>query len=209
MLKSEVIKLFKKMDPEAAKKITPLKEHPEIKAANEKMADLQDKLAVINEQCRSLDKQVDPGTNLNSDAQELLDGGELGDISKPTSSTKQELFYQKETLIKAIELHRQHCVTLEARIISELCDKHSDIVIKYVTRTISAVKELKAALEEQEIVFAAMSQLGLAAGLRPGYQQFWPAEHDLLSRYHGGMSLEDYLKRRLEGLPKKNLPKKE
>lgn len=212
MLKSEVIKLFKKMDPDAAKKITPLKDHPEIQVANAKMADLQSKLVEINNQCRAIDEQVDPGTNLNSDAQELLDGGELGNISKPTNSTKQDLFYQKETLLKAIDIHRQDCVTLGARIISELCDEHSGIATKYVTRSISAVKALKAALEEQEIVFAAMSQLGLAAGLRPGYQQFWAIEQSLLHQHHGGMPLVEYLKRRPEGLPvkpkAKSVPKK-
>ena len=199
---------FEQLNPEIAKQIPSIHEHPELVAACKKRDDLKDKVKKIRS-ILNFDYRGPEGETMiasaEKDAAAILDGVAPEKLpGQSTESSRKILARQLTALETAITMQECQISEVYTRVIREGCDKLEPIAMQFIKNTIEAFEKLKTCLEAQEVFFQFMARQGYDEARRPkAVWRSWPFEQQVLYSTIEHSSLAYYLDQRRKsiGLP--------
>ncbi len=147
------------------------------------------------------------GPTLESDAEFLLQGGDVGSLGdKPSPEQGKARLLRQLAAVRAVLPAAQEAVrTTETRLIAETMARLKPLLQEVVGETLGAAEAFRAALEQQHKLFTLLDAKGITYPYRGGGVRLQPLEQVLL--FGGALgptgNLETYIRNRREsvGLP--------
>jgi hypothetical protein len=177
--RAQAAERFAKLEGKAARGIPDLRQDAEIKAATQKVADLEAQLAAIKAAITAAERQPkDLRTGRDLDAEKILAGKPLE--SQPPAGDLEELRRRRAATERAIEMQQVELNGITIRVARDACDKIAPLAAKYGAAIVSALDALEDALEGLNCFANFLSSRGFKPRLRPAAWGILPIDTQLL-----------------------------